>query len=133
RIDPELAVNNARSMETRIADSMIPQRSPAIFGALFAGIALLLTALGTYGVLSYAVSQRSREIGLRLALGARPAQVRAQFLGVGVRLLAAGLTLGLAGAALAMRVLATWSGGLPQAPVAACTIAIVVMAAVCVT
>jgi len=65
---------------------------------LFSGIALLLTAIGTYGVLSYAVAQRRREIGVRIALGARPAQVRSQFVGLALRLLSAGTVLGLAGA-----------------------------------
>lgn len=98
RIDPELPVNNLRAMETRIDRSLLSRRSPAMLAALFAGIALLLTALGTYGVLSYAVAQRRREIALRMALGAAPAQVRRQFVGLASRLLLAGLGLGLAGA-----------------------------------
>jgi predicted permease len=133
RIDPELAVNNMRSMETRIADSLVPHRSPAIFGALFAGVALLLTAVGTYGALSYAVSQRRREIGVRMALGAGPSEVRAQFLGVGLRLMAIGIALGLAGSWVAGRALAAWIAALPQAPVAALMTASVVMGVVCVT
>jgi predicted permease len=133
RIDPELAVNNVRSMETRIADSLVAHRSPAIFGALFAGVALLLTAVGTYGALSYAVSQRRREIGVRIALGARPSQVRAQFLGVGLRLMAIGIALGLAGSWAAGRALAAWIAALPQAPVAAQMSASVLMGVVCVT
>jgi putative ABC transport system permease protein len=132
RIDPELAVNNARSMEVRIAESLVPQRSPAIFGALFAGVALVLTALGTYGALSYVVSQRRREIGVRIALGARPHQVRAQFLGIGLRLMAMGVALGLAGAWAAGRALAAWIAELPQAPVAALITATAMMSIVCV-
>ncbi len=97
-VDPELPVNDLRSMEARIADSLVSRRSPALLAGLFAGIALLLTAIGTYGVLSYAVAQRRREIGLRMALGARPEQVRAQFVSLALRLLAAGTLLGLLGA-----------------------------------
>jgi predicted permease len=97
-VDPELPVNDLRSMETRVADSLVSRRSPALLAGLFAGIALLLTAIGTYGVLSYAVAQRRREIGLRMALGARPEQVRIQFLSLALRLLAAGTILGLLGA-----------------------------------
>lgn len=100
-VDPELPVNDLQSMETRVADSMIARRSPALLAGLFAGIALLLTAIGTYGVLSYAVAQRRREIGLRMALGARPEQVRVQFLSLALRLLAAGTLLGILGAWLA--------------------------------
>jgi predicted permease len=102
-IDPELPVSDIRSMETRIADSLVARRSPALLAGLFSGIALLLTAIGTYGVLSYAVAQRRREIGLRIALGARPEQVRGQFLGLALRLLAAGTFLGLLGAWLTGR------------------------------
>ena len=72
-------------------------RSPAVFAALFAAIALALTTLGTYGVVSYAVERRRREIGLRMALGARPEQVRAQFVVLSMRLLATGLALGAVG------------------------------------
>jgi predicted permease len=133
RIDPELPVNNARSMQTRIAESLVPQRSPAIFGGLFATIALLLTALGTYGSVSYTVAQRRREIGVRIALGARPQQVRAQFLGAGLRVVVAGMALGVAGAWAADKVLGVWLAGLPHAPLTALAVAAAVMAAVCVT
>jgi predicted permease len=98
KIDPELPVTDLRSMETRIADSLVARRSPALLAGLFSGIALLLTAIGTYGVLSYAVAQRRREIGLRMALGARPEQVRAQFVSLSLRLLAGGTILGVLGA-----------------------------------
>jgi predicted permease len=97
-VDPELPVNDLRSLEIRIADSLVSRRSPALLAGLFAGIALLLTAIGTYGVLSYAVAQRRREIGLRMALGARPEQIRVQFVSLALRLLAAGTVLGLLGA-----------------------------------
>jgi len=76
-------------------------RSPALLIALFALSAVLLTAIGTYGVLSHAVGQRRREIGLRAALGARPQHIRHQFVSLALRLVAAGLLLGAAGAWLA--------------------------------
>jgi predicted permease len=100
---PLLAVDNIRSMETRIADSLITRRSPALLAGIFAGVALLLAAIGAYGVLSYAVAQRRREIGIRMALGAQREQIGAQFLSLGLRLLAAGTILGLIGAWLAGR------------------------------
>jgi len=100
---PELAFGNLRSMDTRIAESLIARRSPALLAGIFAGVALLLAAIGTYGVLSYAVAQRTREIGIRIALGAQRGQIGTQFLSLGLRLLAAGTGLGLIGAWLAGR------------------------------
>ncbi len=100
-IDPELPVNDLRTMDIRISESLIARRSSALLIVMFAGVALLLTAIGTYGVLSYAVAQRRREIGIRLALGAEPKQVRQQFLSLGLRLLAFGTAIGIAGAGLA--------------------------------
>jgi len=97
QIDPNIPVNDLRSMDTRIADSLVTRRSPALLAGLFSGIALLLTAIGTYGVLSYAVAQRRREIGLRMALGAQPAQIRGQFFYLSLRLLSAGTILGIIG------------------------------------
>ncbi len=98
QIDPALSVNDVRSMDTRIADSLVARRSPALLASLFSAIALLLTAIGTYGVLSYAVAQRRREIGVRMALGAQPAQIQNQFVSLGLRLLSAGTIFGIVGA-----------------------------------
>ena len=98
RIDPDLTLNGAMSMDDRIAESLVARRSPALLGGIFSGIALLLIAIGIYGVLSYAVAQRRREIGIRMALGARPIEIRRQFFSLGVRLLVAGAILGLVGA-----------------------------------
>jgi predicted permease len=103
QIDPDIPVNDVRSMETRITDSLAARRSPALLAGLFSGIALLLTAIGTYGLLSYAVAQRRREIGLRMALGAQPGQIRSQFFYLSLRLLAGGTILGLIGAWLTGR------------------------------
>jgi ABC-type antimicrobial peptide transport system permease subunit len=101
RLDPELPLSELKSMDARIADSLVARRSPALLTGIFAGVALVLAAVGTYGVLSYAVAQRQREIAVRMALGARPAQIGGQFLTLGVRLLVAGTLFGLAGAWLA--------------------------------
>jgi putative ABC transport system permease protein len=98
QIDPELAVSDVQPMDGRIEDSVMTRRSPALLGGIFSVIALLLIAVGTYGVLSYAVAQRRREIGVRMALGARPEQIQSQFLALALRLLAGGMLLGLFGA-----------------------------------
>jgi ABC-type antimicrobial peptide transport system permease subunit len=90
-------------MDARITDSLIARRSPALLAGIFAGVALLLAAIGTYGVLSYAVAQRTREIGIRMALGAQRGQIGTQFLSLGLRLLIAGTGLGLIGAWMAAR------------------------------
>jgi len=102
-MNPELPINDLRSMETRITDSLVARRSPALLTDIFAGVALLLAAIGTYGVLAFAVAQRRREIGVRLALGALPRQIACQFLSLGLRLVAVGTILGVVGAWIASR------------------------------
>jgi predicted permease len=98
KIDPELPVDDLKPMQARIEESLVSRRSPALLAGIFSGVALVLTAVGTYGVLAYAVSQRRREIGVRMALGALPHQVLTQFLGLGARLLLIGVVLGVFGA-----------------------------------
>ena len=117
QIDPELPVNDVRSIDARIADSLVAQRSPALLAGIFSLIALMLIAVGTYGVLSYAVTQRRREIGVRMALGARPEQIRGQFLALALRLLVAGEILGSIGAWLTGRAMRTMLFQVPPLPV----------------
>jgi predicted permease len=107
QVDPDLPVNDVRTMETRVVDSLAARRTPALLAVLFSAIALLLTAIGSYGVLSYSVEQRRREIGVRMALGAQPGQIRNQFLFLALRLLAYGVMLGGIGAWLAGRAMQT--------------------------
>jgi hypothetical protein len=93
-IDPNLPIDDLRSMKVRVADSLIARRSPALLAGIFSVVALLLAAIGTYGVLSYAVAQRRREIAVRMALGARREQVIGQFMRIGATSLAVGLCVG---------------------------------------
>jgi predicted permease len=97
-IDPELPTDDVKVLRTRIDDSLVVRRSPALLAGIFAGVALLLAAIGTYGVLAYAVNQRRREIGVRMALGALPSQILQQFLSLGTKLLVVGIALGVLGA-----------------------------------
>jgi hypothetical protein len=97
RIDPNLAVNEVQSMDDRISASLIDRRSPALLSGMFSAIALVLITVGTYGVLSYAVAQRRREIAIRMALGARSEQIQGHFFSLASRLLAGGVSLGLCG------------------------------------
>ena len=127
---PDLAFDNVRTMEARIAESLVARRSPALLAAIFAAMALLLAGVGTYGVLSYAVAQRRREIGIRMALGAQTKQIGAQFLSLGLRLLAAGIAFGVIGAALAGRAMQSVLFGVPALPLAALFGTAVVMTAV---
>ncbi len=103
KIDHDLPLTDVRTLEVRISDSLITRRSPALLAGVFALVALLLAAVGTYGVLGYAVAQRRREIGVRMALGALPGQVCRYFLGIGLRLIAFGGALGVLGAWMAGR------------------------------
>jgi predicted permease len=98
QIDPDLLVDDVRPLQERFDDSLVARRSPAVLAGLFAAIALMLAAMGTFGVLSYAVTQRRREIGVRMALGAQPVQIRRQFLSAGIRLVCLGCAVGFVGA-----------------------------------
>jgi predicted lysophospholipase L1 biosynthesis ABC-type transport system permease subunit len=115
RLDPELPLTDVKTMISRIDDSVAGRRLPLLLAGIFAGFALLLAAVGIYGVLAYSVAQRRREIGVRMALGAQPEQILRQFLGLGFRLLAIGLPLGLIGAAMAGQAMASLLFGIGPA------------------
>jgi ABC-type antimicrobial peptide transport system permease subunit len=95
RIDPDVALYDVRSMTDRLQQSMWARRAYSwLFGA-FGIVALVLAAAGVYGVISYAVSRRTHEIGIRMALGARPSQIVRAILASGMILAAAGAGIGL--------------------------------------
>ena len=105
QLNPELPVSNIASMEQVIEDSVAPQRfSAALLGSL-AGLGLLLAGIGVYGVLSYGVSQRTREIGIRMALGAVRRDVLALVVSAGLKLLLAGVAAGTVMALLLTRLM----------------------------
>jgi ABC-type antimicrobial peptide transport system permease subunit len=104
-VDRGLVVYRPRTMEAVLARHLARERFTLVLMAVFAAIALSLAAVGVYGVLSYAVSQRTHEIGVRLALGALPGQVRRIILREGVAIGAIGTATGVASALALSRVL----------------------------
>ena len=106
-LDPELPVARPRALEDIVARSVSKPRFYMLLLGAFAATALFLAALGIFGVMSYAVVQRQREIGIRLALGAVPADVLKMVLGQALPLVAIGVGAGLAGAVALSRVLAS--------------------------
>jgi len=94
-LDPELPISNVNTMEQRLSRAVAQPRFRTALIALFAGVALTLACIGIYGVISYSVTQRTHEIGIRMALGARPANVLRMVIMNAVVLAAIGVTLGL--------------------------------------
>lgn len=104
-IDPDVPVPTLRTMADVLGESVAPQRFQLLLVGAFAGSALLLTALGIYGVVAYAVARRGKELGIRIALGAQPADVKRLVLAQGMRPVAIGLVSGLGVALAAGRVI----------------------------
>jgi ABC-type antimicrobial peptide transport system permease subunit len=97
-IDPELPLFDIRTMEQRIDASLTDRRAPLLVTAGFSSVALLLAAVGIYGMLAYLVELRTREIGIRTALGSDARAIFRLVLKEGALVLAVGLAVGLAGA-----------------------------------
>jgi len=105
-LDPELPISNAQSLDAVVGESVAPNRLAMILLGSFAGVALLLSLAGVYGVLSYSVARRRSEIGVRLAMGADHGHVLRLIVGQGLRPVAAGLVVG-SGSAFALSRLLT--------------------------
>src|SRR5262249_44129768 len=106
-LDPQIALGDVKTMDATIHESLAPQRFNLALVALFAGLAIFLAAVGVYGVLSYSVGQRTREIGIRAALGAQPGRVLAMTIGEGMKLALGGGMLGLLGSLVLTRWMAS--------------------------
>jgi putative ABC transport system permease protein len=123
-LDPQLPIYDVRPLAEYVIGARASHRFTTILAITFAAVALLLASIGVYGVIAYATTRRRYEFGVRLALGARPREVLALVLREGVVLAAIGLTAGLAGAALAARVLRTQLYGVAATDVASYAVAV---------
>jgi putative ABC transport system permease protein len=104
-VDPDQPVSDIRSMDQRVSESLGPRRFNMLLLALFATVALALCAIGIYGVIAYAVTERTHEIGVRLALGAQRRDVVAMVVGQGLVLAVAGAVLGVVAAVALTRLM----------------------------
>jgi predicted permease len=102
-LDAELPVFEVNPMSSLVSDALAPRRVPMRLSVIFGGVALLLAAIGVYGVLAYTVSERRREIGIRMALGSTAGEIFRTVVGDGLKLVGAGLAIGFAGAWFAGR------------------------------
>ena len=115
QVDGDVPVYNVRTMQQHVSNQLAQPRMRGIVFGVFAVVALMLASLGVYGVIACAVAERKQEIGIRMALGARPARIRGMLAAEGLKLTAIGLAIGLAGAAAAGRLLARFLYGISAA------------------
>jgi putative ABC transport system permease protein len=129
-IDPQLVLARPRTLANELEQSLGTQRLIATFVGLFAALAVLLAAIGLYGLMAHAAGERKPEIGIRLALGARPAAILSMIIGDGLKLVAIGLMVGLAGAFGLSRVVEQYLFGVtPTDPVTYAIVALVLTSA----
>ncbi len=132
RLDPQLPVSDLETVKAQVEASLAPQWFETGLVASFAGLALLLAALGIYGVVSFAVTQRTQEIGVRMALGASRGGVLTLMIAQGMKLVIAGVLLGMAASFAMTRLMKGFLFGVPPtdwvtfsiAPVVLCVVAL---------
>jgi putative ABC transport system permease protein len=128
-VDKDQTVANVDSMENIVAGAVARQRFSMLLLAIFAGVALVLAAVGIYGVMSYSVAQQTREIGIRMALGAQRSDVLKMTVKQGLRLVGLGLAIGLVAAFILTRVMASLLFGISATdPLTFATISLVLLA-----
>jgi putative ABC transport system permease protein len=112
-LDPDLAVANVRTMDEWVSNSAAQPRLNSVLLGVFAAMALLIASIGIYGVLAYSVSQRTGEIGVRMALGATPSAVLRLIVGEGMKVALFGIAVGLVGALALTRIFSSLVFGVP--------------------
>jgi predicted permease len=126
RIDPDLPFYSPETLDHRVSESLVTRRTPMILLAGFAGVALFLAAIGIYGVLAYTVTQRTREIGIRMALGSTPGDVSRLVVSQGLKVLGLGVAVGLGGSLLMVRLIQSLLFGVqPTDPTVLASVAVV--------
>jgi predicted permease len=128
-LDPELPVADVRPLDDYVLAARASQRFASLLALAFAGVALVLAAVGVYGVIAYATARRRYEFGVRLALGAQPRDVTSAIVREGAALAAVGTGAGVVGAAFAARLLASQLYGVTAGDLASYAAAIAVMTA----
>jgi putative ABC transport system permease protein len=118
QVDPDVVASQIRPLENNLSDALAPRRFSVSLMAGFGAAALALALTGIYAVIAYSISQRAREIDIRVALGARRANITRLFVGEGVRFISAGLVVGLAVAVGFMRLVSTMLFGIDVSDVA---------------
>jgi putative ABC transport system permease protein len=129
-LDPDVPTFDVRTMQGRLSDSLARKRFATFLLGVFAVIALLLAAIGIYGQLAYSVNQRTHEIGIRLALGAQPADILRMVVRQSMILVTVGTVIGLAGAVALTRVIASMLYGVSATDARAFLIPTLVLAVV---
>jgi len=131
-VEPGAAIDHVRTMEQVLEQERSSDRAQMLLFGAFAAVALLLAGVGIYGVMAFAVAQRTHEIGVRMALGARRIEVVRLMMGAGMRMAAAGVCIGLAGALLLGRLMHSTLYGVEMADLSSLTAVALLLLAVAV-